>query len=65
MLWGAIAASVAVVLIALIAPIAANIRTPANLRDWYQSRQSLATWVAAGVALILIWCVYAASAQLL
>lgn len=58
MLAVAIAASVAIIMLAIAVPIVSNIRTPRNLHGWYFSRQSVSVWAAAGIALLVVWGIY-------
>lgn len=54
MLAVAIAASAAILALAIGVPIASNISTPRNLRNWYFSKQSVAVWAGAGIALLVV-----------
>ncbi|MBS7337113.1 MAG: hypothetical protein KIG81_04560 [Thermoguttaceae bacterium] len=58
MLAVAIAASAAILALAIGVPIASNISTPRNLRNWYFSKQSVAVWAGAGIALLIVWGIY-------
>ena len=58
MLTVAIAASVAIVALAIVVPIVSNISTPSNLHDWYFGKQSIAIWAGAGIALLIVWGIY-------
>ena len=58
MLAVAIAASAAILALAIGVPIASNINTPRNLRNWYFSKRSVAVWAGAGIALLIVWGIY-------
>ena len=58
MLTVAIAASVAILALAIVVPIVSNIGTPRNLYDWYFGKQSIAIWAGAGIALLIVWGIY-------
>lgn len=58
MLAAAIIMSVFIIVIAIGVPIASNISTPRNLRNWYFSKQSVAVWAGAGIALLIVWGIY-------
>ena len=58
MLAVAIAASVAILALAIVVPIVSNISTPSNLHGWYFGKQSVAIWAGAGIALLIVWGVY-------
>lgn len=58
MLAVAIAASAAILALAIGVPIASNIGTPRNLRNWYFGKQSVTVWAGAGIALLIVWGIY-------
>ena len=45
-------------MLAIGVPIASNISTPRNLRNWYFSKQSVTVWAGAGIALLIVWGIY-------
>ena len=64
MLAVAIAASAAILALAIGVPIASNISTPRNLRNWYFSKQSIFVWAGAVIMLLVVWAIYCAAIYL-
>ena len=60
MLAVAIAASAAILVLAIVVPIVSNISTPRNLHDWYFGKQSIALWSGTAIALLIVWGIYCA-----
>lgn len=64
MLAAAIVMSAFIIVIAIVVPIASNISTPRNLRNWYFSKQSVFVWAGADIMLLVVWAIYCAAIYL-